>query len=406
MAATADCILKLNQQRLELIDVVNNLVDETDKLDSSATLDDVVKRLKTIDTLSILQSYIQPSVVNPNNDWSIDDTKGKIKSLREWAFYLHRGLRSINLPQCTIVKIGAFSECSALEKAVISGANLHIYGNAFQNCSSLISLSFPRLSIIEGEYVFNGCASLKSITFNKSGSATVKSGYNPMNGCTNLQALVFPSKDDITKIEGYYLDFFRNNSSVLFYIPKCMKFQYSEAWMSEFVTADRVKCLEDYDFEDKKYTNNRDYLINKFSTDLSDYEIVEYVPPDVRSELERYASGALIATINGRNYTKSNWGSAIVCVIKLGDNYGSLLVSTNKDCVTFYAGSTVSSNTKFQYNNETYYCSGRSNFVGSNPTVVSDYPLLNDITGKTYTNDEAGSIAAAKDLLDYYFKKI
>ena len=282
MAVTADYILKLNQQRLELIDVVNNLVDETDKLDSNATLDDVVKRLKTIDTLSILQSYIQPSVVNPNNDWSIDDTKGKIKSLREWAFYLHRGFRS------------------ALEKAVISGANLHIYGNAFQNCSSLISLSFPQLSIIEGEYVFNGCASLKSITFNKSGSATVKSGYNPMNGCTNLQALVFPSKDDITKIEGYYLDFFRNNSSVLFYIPKCMKFQYSEAWMSEFVTADRVKCLEDYDFEDKKYTNNRDYLINKFSTDLSDYEIVEYVPPDVRSELERYASGALIATIIGR----------------------------------------------------------------------------------------------------------
>lgn len=176
--------------------------------------------------------------------------------------------------------------------------------------------------------------------------------------------------------------------------------------MNSFITSGRVRCIENYDFDDERYTNNRDYLINVLGADLSDYVIEEYVEPNVRMELQKYGSNSLIATINSRSYTKSNWGLAIVCVIKLEDNYGVLLVSTNKDCVTYYASGTVSSNTKFQYNNETYYCSGRLYFIGSSPTVASDYPLLNDITSKTYTNDEAGSIEASKDLLDYYFKKI
>ena len=126
MAATADCILKLNQQRLELIDVVNNLVDETDKLDSNATLDDVVKRLKTIDTFSILRNYIQPDIINPNSDWSIDDTEGKIVMLRNSAFYQHRGLRSVNLKSCNTVNSSAFSGCTSLVQAKISGKDLAI----------------------------------------------------------------------------------------------------------------------------------------------------------------------------------------------------------------------------------------------------------------------------------------
>ena len=38
-------------------------------------------------------------------------------------------------------------------------------------------------------------------------------------------------------------------------------------------------------------------------------------------------------------------------------------------------------------------------------TIISDYPKLNDISGKTYTNDNAGSVEASTDLLNYYFNK-
>lgn len=405
MAVTADYILKLNQQRLELIDVVNNLVDETDKLDSSATLDDVVKRLKTIDTFSILRNYIQPDIINPNSDWSIDDTEGKIVMLRYCAFYGHKGLRSINLRSCNIVNGSAFQGCTSLVQAKISGKDLAVRGAYnFSGCTALTSFSFPHLKEMYGRYMCEGCSNLKSVTYNKDGSATIYDSYSIFSGCTNLQAHIFPSKDEVTTVDSYYTG--NINRTAYIYIPKCMLHIYKETWMNELITAGRVRCIENYDFDDERYTNNRDYLINVLGADLSDYVIEEYVEPNVRMELQKYGSNSLIATINGRNYTKSNWGLAIVCVIKLEDNYGVLLVSTNKDCVTYYASGTVSSNTNFQYNNETYYCSGRSNFIGSSPTVVSDYPLLNDVTNKSYTNDEAGSIESAKDLLDYYFKKI
>lgn len=405
MAATADCILKLNQQRLELIDVVNNLVDETDKLDSNATLDDVVKRLKTIDTFSILRNYIQPDIINPNSDWSIDDTEGKIVMLRNSAFYQHRGLRSVNLKSCNTVNSSAFSGCTSLVQAKISGKDLAISGYYnFSGCTALTSLSFPHLKTMCGRYMCEGCSNLKSVTYNKDGGATISDSYNIFSGCANLKAHIFPSKDEVTTVDGYYTN--NINSTAYIYIPKCMLHIYKETWMNDYITAGRVRCIENYDFDDERYTNNRDYLINVLGADLSDYVIEEYVEPNVRMELQKYGSNSLIATINSRSYTKSNWGLAIVCVINLEDNYGVLLVSTNKDCVTYYASGTVSSNTKFQYNNETYYCSGRLYFIGSSPTVASDYPLLNDITSKTYTNDEAGSIEASKDLLDYYFKKI
>lgn len=407
MAVTADYILKLNQQRLELIDVVNNLVDETDKLDSSATLDDVVKRLKTIDTFSILRNYIQPDIINPNSDWSIDDTEGKIVMLRNSAFYQHRGLRSVNLKSCNTVNSSAFSGCTSLVQAKISGKDLAISGYYnFSGCTALTSLSFPHLKTMCGRYMCEGCSNLKSVTYNKDGGATISDSYNIFSGCANLKAHIFPSKDEVTTVDGYYTN--NINSTAYIYIPKCMLHIYKETWMNDYITAGRVRCIENYDFDDERYTNNRDYLINVLGADLSDYVIEEYVEPNVRMELQKYGSNSLIATIDNKQYKKSNWGLAIVCVIKFDTYSGVLLVSKKADCVTYVGGGYSYANTsdgKITYNGE-YYYSARKYFTGNATSVVSDYPLLNDVTNKSYTNDIDGSVEAAKDLLDYYFKKI
>lgn len=408
MAVTADYILKLNQQRLELIDVVNNLVDETDKLDSSATLDDVVKRLKTIDTFSILRNYIQPDIINPNSDWSIDDTEGKIVMLRNSAFYQHRGLRSVNLKSCNTVNSSAFSGCTSLVQAKISGKDLAISGYYnFSGCTALTSLSFPHLKTMCGRYMCEGCSNLKSVTYNKDGGATISDSYNIFSGCANLKAHIFPSKDEVTTVDGYYTN--NINSTAYIYIPKCMLHIYKETWMNDYITAGRVRCIENYDFDDERYTNNRDYLINVLGADLSDYVIEEYVEPNVRMELQKYGSNSLIATIDNKQYKKSNWGLAIVCVIKFDTYSGVLLVSKKADCVTYVGGGYSYANTsdgKITYNGEDYYYSARKYFTGNATSVVSDYPLLNDVTNKSYTNDIDGSVEAAKDLLDYYFKKI
>lgn len=408
MAVTADYILKLNQQRLELIDVVNNLVDETDKLDSSATLDDVVKRLKTIDTFSILRNYIQPDIINPNSDWSIDDTEGKIVMLRDCAFHSHKGLRSVNLRSCNIVNGSAFQGCTSLVQAKISGKDLAVKGAyTFNGCTALTSLSFPHLKGMYGRYMCEGCSNLKSVTYNKDGGATISDSYNIFSGCANLKAHIFPSKDEVTTVDGYYTN--NINSTAYIYIPKCMLHIYKETWMNDYITAGRVRCIENYDFDDERYTNNRDYLINVLGADLSDYVIEEYVEPNVRMELQKYGSNSLIATIDNKQYKKSNWGLAIVCVIKFDTYSGVLLVSKKADCVTYVGGGYSYANTsdgKITYNGEDYYYSARKYFTGNATSVVSDYPLLNDVTNKSYTNDIDGSVEAAKDLLDYYFKKI
>lgn len=407
MAVTADYILKLNQQRLELIDVVNNLVDETDKLDSNATLDDVVKRLKKIDAFSILRNYIQPDIINPNSDWSINDTEGKIVMLRDYAFCNHRGLRSVNLKSCNVVNTNAFQACASLEKVKISGKDLCINnGWNFASCTALTTLSFPHLKEMGGKYMCEGCSNLKSITYNKDGGATISDSYNIFSGCNNLQAHIFPSKDEVTTVSGYYTSALNSNKSAYIYIPKCMLRIYKETWMNDFITAGRVRCIEDYDFDDERYTNNRDYLINVLSADLSDYVIEEYVEPDVRMELQKYGSNSLIATIDNRQFKKSNWGLAIVSLIKFDTMSGVLLVSKKSDCVTYYSLTNIASAGKITYNGEDYYYSARKNFMSNATSVVSDYPLLNDVTNKSYTNDNDGSEKAAKDLLDYYFKKI
>lgn len=122
-----------------------------------------------------------------------------------------------------------------------------------------------------------------------------------------------------------------------------------------------------------------------------------------RTALEVTSANTLIATVGGRTFTKVNDGLAIACTAKFGNYTGILLVSETEDAVTYTAySSTVKSAGSLTYNDKTYYYSGRSWFMSSN-NIVSNYPYLNDITQKTYTNDNNGSIEASTDLLNYYY---
>ena len=127
---------------------------------------------------------------------------------------------------------------------------------------------------------------------------------------------------------------------------------------------------------------------------------------EVKTELEVTDANTLIATIGGRQFTKTNDGLAIACTVTFGSPTGILLVSEVEEAVTYSAYyNTLTSAGSFTYDNKNYYYSSREYFMDSG-TVTSNYPNLNKIMNeKTYTNDNNGSEEASTDLLNYYFNK-
>ena len=97
-----------------------------------------------------------------------------------------------------------------------------------------------------------------------------------------------------------------------------------------------------------------------------DYVAVEFDPNGgemgVVNTTTMSTAGQLIATINGRNYNKTNAGAAWYCTLKRTDNWcGPFLVSTNSSYVSFTStnnpGGDGSSNGSIIYNGVTYYYS-------------------------------------------------
>lgn len=112
-----------------------------------------------------------------------------IISIGNEAFYKHKELHQIKLPE-TLVYIGdaAFAE-SGLTSVKIPNSVVSIGSNAFSGCEALETVSLPsNLNQIE-KYAFSECSSLKDIRFPK----TVNSiGDGAFYNCVSLKELKLP----------------------------------------------------------------------------------------------------------------------------------------------------------------------------------------------------------------------
>lgn len=114
-------------------------------------------------------------------------------------------LKTVKLPNATIIKEGAFSECHNLETVDIPNVTL-IEDNAFYECHNLKTINSPNVTVI-GEYAFLNCCSLKE--FN--GPSVIELNYLAFKSCDNLtfincpKAKVNTSEDYNSKgCKGYY----------------------------------------------------------------------------------------------------------------------------------------------------------------------------------------------------------
>ena len=104
--------------------------------------------------------------------------------------------KSYNIPD-SVTSIGyyAFQDCSSLTSITIPSSVTSIGGSAFSGCTSLTSITIPDSVTSIGDLAFSDCTSLTSITIPDS---VTEIGSSAFSGCTSLTSITIP--DSVTSI--------------------------------------------------------------------------------------------------------------------------------------------------------------------------------------------------------------
>ena len=108
-----------------------------------------------------------------------------IISIENWAFQNCSSLTTISLPD-SVTSIGteAFRSCSSLTTISLPDSLTSIGGSAFQNCASLTSISLPDSLTSIGGWAFQYCTSLTTI---KLPNSLTSIGSAAFGGCSSLE---------------------------------------------------------------------------------------------------------------------------------------------------------------------------------------------------------------------------
>lgn len=341
---------------------------------------------------------------------------------------------NFDIPNVTNVA-EAFKGCTSLTKiGNINALLVTDLSNIFNGCTNLTTigvLSIPKIQTFNN--LFYNCKVLESIEqFNVSSATNLASLFaqsnnlksvdfvNSTSKVTNFSGL-FAGKTVLETAKGLDLSSATNLASMfascsnlknITFVENSIKINFNlgsssllsdesiQSLINGLATVETAQNLTIHSDVATKLTNEQKAIISS-----KNWNIVIPSGGEVKTELEVTDANTLIATIDGRQFTKTNDGLAIACTVTFGVYTGILLVSEIEEAVTYSAlGRNFTSAGSFTYDDKNYYYSSREYFMGGH-TIISDYPKLNDISGKTYTNDNNGSEEASTDLLNYYFNK-
>ena len=137
-------------------------------------------------------------------------TTYSVTSIGSYAFDNCSSLTSITIPNSvTSIGSGAFFGCSSLTSVTISNSVTSIGDDAFYNCSSLTSVTIGNSVTSIGEGAFFYCSSLTSVTI---GNNVTSIGDRAFGACSSLTSITIPNS--VTNIGENAFDgctFTRNN---------------------------------------------------------------------------------------------------------------------------------------------------------------------------------------------------
>lgn len=317
---------------------------------------------------------------------------------------------NFNIPNATNVE-KAFTGCTNLTTiGVLSIPKVQTFNNLFYNCKALESIEqFNVSSATNLASLFAQSNNLKSVDFvNSTSKVTNFSGL--FAGKTVLETAKGLDLSSATNVTNMFLGC--SNLKNITFVENSIKINFNlgsssllsdesiQSLINGLATVETTQNLTIHNDVATKLTDEQKATISS-----KNWNIVIPQEGGVKTELEVTDANTLIATIDGRQFIKTNNGLAIACTVTFGSPTGILLVSEVEEAVTYSAlGRNFTSAGSFTYDDKNYYYSSREYFMGGH-TIISDYPKLNDISGKTYTNDNNGSKEASTDLLNYYFNK-
>ena len=118
-------------------------------------------------------------------------------SIGWFAFENCSSLTSVTIPNSVIIiGDGAFYNCSSLTSVTIPNSVISIGEVAFQYCSSLTSVTIPNSVISIGNHAFDSCISLTSVDIPNSVTSIE---YYAFSGCSSLTSITIPNS--VTSIE-------------------------------------------------------------------------------------------------------------------------------------------------------------------------------------------------------------
>ena len=122
---------------------------------------------------------------------TLNGTEYSVTSIGNYAFENCSSLQSVTIPN-SVTSIGdcAFSGCSNLQSVTIPNSVTSIGDNAFKDCSSLQSVTIPNSVTTIGVGAFEFCSNLQSVTIPNSVTSI---GNCAFWGCSSLQSVTIPN---------------------------------------------------------------------------------------------------------------------------------------------------------------------------------------------------------------------
>ena len=144
---------------------------------------------------------------------NVDEGSSKYKSI-DGVLFSKDGTKLIKYPEGkkatnysipdSVKSIGeyAFEGCTGLTSVTIGNGVKKIYSGAFKRCTGLTSVYIPNSVTSIGFYAFQDCTGLTSVTI---GNGVTSIGQYAFYVCTNLKEVTIPKKLDITDVFNEYV---------------------------------------------------------------------------------------------------------------------------------------------------------------------------------------------------------